>query len=75
MTVFQLMVYSCVSLVAPISGDLMQKTCTWAAQGALYAKQEACEANAPKIGSPVFSDVMDGRTVEKTHYAPQTVQQ
>lgn len=72
--VFQLFVYSCVTLNSPISGELLQKTCNWSNGGSvLYAGREACEADAPAIGAPIFSDVMDGRQVEKTKCEPRSV--
>jgi hypothetical protein len=73
-TVFQLLIYSCVTITAPISGDLVQKSCAWQPQGGLWAMQDQCEASAPKIGSSIFSDVADGRVVERTRCAPQAVQ-
>lgn len=76
MTVFQLFVYSCVTVTAPLSGELLQKTCNWRDGGqTLYAGKESCEAAAPAIGSPIFSDVADARIVEKTKCAPQIVRQ
>ena len=64
MTVWTLLVYSCVTLTS-LQGDLTSKTCSWNG-GALYRTEGACGAAAPKIGTPIFSDVADGRKVEKT---------
>lgn len=73
MTVFSLLVYSCVTITAPLSGELMQKTCNWSPRGGLYATHEACLRASPALGSPIFSDVADGRTVENIRCAEQTV--
>ena len=64
MSVFSLFVYSCVTFNAPISGELLQKTCSWSGRGTLYATHEACLRESPLLGSPIFSDVADGRKVE-----------
>ena len=68
MTVFQLAVFSCVRLTS-LGGDVMSMSCDWKPYS-MYTTEELCTAAAPKIGSPVFSDVADGRTVEKTHCTP-----
>ena len=74
MTLFQLFVYSCVTLNAPIGGDLLQKTCQWGnGITGFYARKESCEADAPAVGSPIFSDVVDGRKVELTKCDPITL--
>jgi hypothetical protein len=75
MTIFQLFVYSCITLNAPISGELLQKTCNWSegSGNSLYVSVAACESAAPAAGTPVFSDVMDGRKVEKTKCEMRTV--
>jgi hypothetical protein len=75
MTVFQLLVYSCVTINAPISGELLQKSCNWSPRGLLFASEEACRKAAPAVGSDVFSDVADGRKVEKTNCVSQSVLQ
>lgn len=72
-TVFQLFIYSCVTLIAPVSGELLEKTCSWSGGGSLYVSQVICEADAPEIGAPIFSDVADGRRVEKTKCEPHGV--
>jgi hypothetical protein len=64
MTVFQFFLYSCVTLNAPISGELLQKTCNWSQGSDLYATHEACLRDSPPLNSPIFSDVADGRKVE-----------
>jgi len=73
MIVFEILVYSCITINAPVSGELMQKTCNWSARSGLYTTQEACLAAAPTIGSDVFSDVADGRKVEKINCVPLQV--
>jgi hypothetical protein len=74
-TVFQLFIYSCVTINAPISGELLQKTCQWGQRGGLYATHEACLRESPSLNSPIFSDVADGRKVEAIKCAAQSVSQ
>lgn len=64
MTIYTLAIYSCVTLMSPLSQDLLSKTCAWNGN-TLYTTIEKCEADAPKDGSPIFSDIADGRKVEK----------
>ena len=74
MTVFSLLIYSCVTITAPMSDELIQKTCAWDhGGGSLYMTQAGCEAAAPPVGSPIFSDVADGRKVENTKCQPLSV--
>jgi hypothetical protein len=62
MTIFQLAVYSCVRFGNPFT-DESAVTCNWTPHG-LFASEEKCNAAAPKIGSPIFSDIADDRKVE-----------
>ncbi len=73
MTVFSLLVYSCITINAPLTGELMQKTCNWNGGQALYMTEDLCKAAAPAIGSPVFSDVADGRKIEGIRCQPVQV--
>ena len=73
MTVFSLLIYSCVTFNAPLSGELLQKTCSWGQRGALYASRDACLRASPALGSPIFSDVADGRKVEDIKCSEQGV--
>lgn len=75
MIVFSLLVYSCTTLNAPISGELLQKTCSWNPRGGLFATHEACLRASPPLNSPIFSDVADGRLVEAIKCEPQNVHQ
>ena len=75
MTVFSLLVYSCVTINAPISGELLQKTCSWGQRGGLFATRDACLRASPPLHSPIFSDIADGRQVESIKCEPQPVQQ
>lgn len=75
MTVFSLAVYSCLTVNFPLSGDLMQKTCIWQTQGGLYATKDACLRASPPLGSPIFSDVADGRRVDAVRCNEQPVTQ
>ena len=64
MTIFQLLVYSCVS-VNGLDGELMTKMCRWD-QGKLYKTEAHCdEAGAARFMERMFSDVADDRHVEK----------
>jgi hypothetical protein len=63
-TIFTLAVYSCVTIMMWPGTDLRSKTCDWNGRG-MYSSREKCEAAAPKDGDEVFSDVADGRKVEK----------
>jgi hypothetical protein len=60
--VWSLAIYSCV-VSTPMDGSY-SKTCNWGG-GTLHASKEHCETAAPKDGSDVFSDVADGRKVER----------
>jgi len=73
MTVFSLLVYSCVTINSWPGGDLMSKTCKWSQEGALYASHEACLRASPALGEPIFSDVADGRKVEAIKCDAQNV--
>jgi len=67
MTIFNLLVYSCVTLT-DFSGDLISKTCNWrpASNSMPYARKEVCEAQGQLlIGTPIFSDVYEDRRVDK----------
>lgn len=74
MTVFSLLVYSCVTINAPLSGELLQKTCNWSQRGGLFATRDGCLQASPPLGSPIFSDVADGRVVEAIKCSEQPVQ-
>jgi hypothetical protein len=71
--VFSLLIYSCVTVNFPLSGDLMQRTCRWEGGGTLYASHERCLRASPALGFPIFSDVADGRKVEAIKCAEQSV--
>jgi hypothetical protein len=75
MSVFQLFIYSCITTIAPMSGELLSKTCDWSQRGALYASHDACLRASPALGSPIFSDVADGRVVEAIKCDEQRVTQ
>lgn len=63
-TAYVLVVYSCIIINNPLNGELISKNCNWNGNN-LFSSLELCEASAPKDGSPIFSDVLDGRKVEK----------
>lgn len=69
MTIFQMAVFSCVRLMAPMSDDVLSMSCSWQSQG-FFASEQSCLAHAPKIGTPIFSDVADNRKVEKVRCTP-----
>lgn len=70
MTVFQLMIFSCVRSTSPFDGEVMNMSCRWEPNG-LYATEQLCEAAGREIvGNPIFSGVADGRKVEKTKCVP-----
>ena len=70
MTVFQLMIFSCVRSTSPFDGELMQMSCSWE-PASLYATKELCEvAGKSIIGNPIHSGIADGRKVEKTKCVP-----
>lgn len=66
MTVFQLMVYSCVTFSGFGMNGTWSKSCEWRTWGPLRTTLEGCESDAKKtIGAPIYSDVMDGRAIEQ----------
>ena len=73
LTIFSLFVYSCVTINAPMTGELLQKTCNWRQVGELYATRDACLNASPPLNSPIFSDIADGRVVEAIKCNEQTV--
>jgi hypothetical protein len=73
MTVFSLFLYSCVTISAPMTGELLEKTCNWRQSGGLYETRDACLRASPALGSPIFSDIADGRTVEAIKCNEQSV--
>lgn len=65
MTIFGLLLYSCVSSNG-IDGELLSRTCRWDNQYPHYSTYEKCAAAGLKaIGTPVFSDTAEDRHVEK----------
>jgi hypothetical protein len=58
MTIFQLLVYSCITANG-LDGELIAKTCRWDAR-ALYVTTERCEeAGAKAFMSEIFGDSMN----------------
>jgi hypothetical protein len=72
MTIFQLLVYSCV-VANSFDGDLMSKTCRWDLRGFYVAAYRCNEKGASLIGSPIFSDVYEDRKVDKFKCSPVSV--
>jgi hypothetical protein len=63
--VFQLAVYSCVSLMG-FDGLLLSKVCRWDLR-ALYATEALCSAAGDaEIGKPIWSDIAENRTIEQS---------
>jgi len=71
MTIFQLMVYSCVqyNIVPLMPYSDYTISCRWQPWG-FHQSKESCEREAAsQLGKPIFSDVADGRKVEKAQCA------
>lgn len=72
MTIFQLMVYSCVTTNG-LDGELLSKVCRWDA-GAFYVSREKCEAEGRKrTGEPILSFIHEDRRIEHFKVQPITV--
>ena len=69
MVIFALIVVSCVETPNPFGGSAYDTSYSKSCRGVeanLFATKDACEkAGEPLIGTPVFSDVADGRKVER----------
>ena len=64
MTIFQLLVYSCVTANG-LDGELLAKTCRWQV-GSLYVAAAKCEeAGAARFMERMFSDIYEDLRVEK----------
>jgi hypothetical protein len=69
MTIFHLLVYSCIS-VNGLDGELLAKTCRWDDRD-LYVTSARCEeAGAKTLMSQIFSDVYEDRRVERHKCMP-----
>jgi hypothetical protein len=77
MIIFQLAVYSCVTVTSFMGGDVLSTTCRWDSRG-LYAEQSRCDEDGFKaIGEPIheFSKIINAtpRKVEKHACGPVSV--
>lgn len=69
MTIFQLLVYSCVAFNG-LDGNLLSKTCRWDVRD-LYSSELTCNSDgASWTGRPIFSDVAEDRKVERHKCSP-----
>jgi len=76
MTIYQLMVYSCLAVI-DLHGDLVTKTCTWQPRQ-MFAQQVRCdEAGRASIGERIFRDSIqmgaDPEKVERARCVPLSV--
>ena len=69
MTVFQLFVYSCVTLNG-WDGELISKMCRWDARDLHQTETKCAVAGANELGHPVYSDIAEDRRVEKMRCLP-----
>lgn len=68
MTIFHLAIFVCSTIVMPLTGDLMSKTCQWRDE-TFWMTRQACEAaGAGDVGKTVWGDSMiigEERKIEK----------
>lgn len=75
MTIFQLFVYSCLTLNY-FDGALLSKTCRWQSWGDPFVDSAKCErAGKDQLGHPIFSDVAEDRHIQKARCEPMAVTQ
>ena len=57
MTIFQLMLYSCVMTMYPMTGDLLSKTCNWQPRG-WYLSEQKCSDDGRTMKCPQWADAI-----------------
>lgn len=72
MTIFQLLLYSCV-VTNGIGGELLSKTCEWRPAGFYLIEGKCGVESSQQHGKPMFEFVASNRTVEGHKCQPITV--
>lgn len=74
MTVFQLLIYSCVSLNG-LDGELVSKMCRWDAREMFQTEASCGVAGTVEMGKPIWGDIYEDRTAAKFKCSPVSIRQ